>query len=231
MARPGLSRRAPPSFPFICRYRLFRWRLRAFYEAWPRGKPFQKFAPLQIQFGDPIYPPPEAEASEAAYEELTAELKSRVVECGRDCAERRKLHRRMRQRRKDCPFYCPRPPGPFVRRLSRRHLQSSSRSRPAESFAIFSTSCGVSSLCWRLRSVHPRVNFSARFRICTSINASRRTGAGHAQLLGSHQNRNRATQRPTHKLSPGGARRCFPYAYLSQVLPAIDWRLCRESRC
>jgi hypothetical protein len=31
-------------------------------------------------FGDPIAPPPESEASEAAYEKLTAELKTRVVE-------------------------------------------------------------------------------------------------------------------------------------------------------
>jgi long-chain acyl-CoA synthetase len=54
--------------------------IEGFHEAWPRGKPFQKFTPLQIQFGDPIYPPPEAEASEAAYEDLTAKLKSRVVE-------------------------------------------------------------------------------------------------------------------------------------------------------
>ena len=54
--------------------------IEGFYDAWPRGKPFQKFAPLKMQFGDPIYPPPEAEASEAAYETLTAELKSRVVE-------------------------------------------------------------------------------------------------------------------------------------------------------
>jgi long-chain acyl-CoA synthetase len=53
--------------------------IEGFYEAWPRGRPFQKFAPLQITFGDPIYPPPEAEASEAAYEKLTAELKARVV--------------------------------------------------------------------------------------------------------------------------------------------------------
>ena len=53
--------------------------IEGFYEAWPRGKSFQKFAPLKIQFGDPILPPPEAEASEAAYEKLTAELKSRVV--------------------------------------------------------------------------------------------------------------------------------------------------------
>lgn len=53
--------------------------IEGFHEAWPRGKPFQKFAPLQITFGDPIYPPPETQASEAAYERLTAELKTRVV--------------------------------------------------------------------------------------------------------------------------------------------------------
>jgi long-chain acyl-CoA synthetase len=53
--------------------------IEGFYEVWPRGKPFQKFAPLQITFGDAIYPPPEANASEAAYEELTAELKARIV--------------------------------------------------------------------------------------------------------------------------------------------------------
>lgn len=53
--------------------------IEGFYEAWPRGKSFQKFAPLKVEFGDPIYPPPEAEASEAAYEKLTAELKARVV--------------------------------------------------------------------------------------------------------------------------------------------------------
>jgi len=53
--------------------------IEGFYEAWPRNKPFQKCAPLKIVFGDPILPPPESEASEAAYEELTAELKARVV--------------------------------------------------------------------------------------------------------------------------------------------------------
>jgi long-chain acyl-CoA synthetase len=50
-----------------------------FYDSWPRGKPFQKFAPLRMMFGDPIFPPPEAEASEAAYEKLIAEVKARVV--------------------------------------------------------------------------------------------------------------------------------------------------------
>ncbi len=53
--------------------------IEGFYEAWPRGKSFQKFAPLQIAFGDPILPPSEAEASEGAYEKLTAELKVKVV--------------------------------------------------------------------------------------------------------------------------------------------------------
>jgi long-chain acyl-CoA synthetase len=53
--------------------------IEGFYEAWPRNKPFQKFAPLTMVFGDPILPPPESEASEAAYEKLTAELKARVV--------------------------------------------------------------------------------------------------------------------------------------------------------
>jgi long-chain acyl-CoA synthetase len=54
--------------------------IEGFYEVWPRNKSFQGFKPLKIVFGDPIIPPPESEASEAAYEELTAELKARVVE-------------------------------------------------------------------------------------------------------------------------------------------------------
>jgi long-chain acyl-CoA synthetase len=54
--------------------------IEGFHEAWPRDKPFQKFAPLKIQFGDPISPPPESQALEAAYEELTAKVRSKVVE-------------------------------------------------------------------------------------------------------------------------------------------------------
>jgi long-chain acyl-CoA synthetase len=53
--------------------------IEGFYDAWPRNQPFQGFKPLKIVFGDPIMPPPENEASEEAYEKLTAELKSRVV--------------------------------------------------------------------------------------------------------------------------------------------------------
>jgi long-chain acyl-CoA synthetase len=51
-----------------------------FYEVWPRGKSFQKFAPLQMTIGDAIYPPPEADASEEAYATLTAKLRARVVD-------------------------------------------------------------------------------------------------------------------------------------------------------
>jgi 1-acyl-sn-glycerol-3-phosphate acyltransferase len=54
--------------------------IEGFYEAWARNKSFQGFKPLKIIFGDPIIPPPESEASEAAYEKLTADLKARVVE-------------------------------------------------------------------------------------------------------------------------------------------------------
>jgi len=54
--------------------------IEGFHKAWPRNKSFQGFTPLKMVFGDPIIPPPESEASEAAYEKLTAELKGRVVE-------------------------------------------------------------------------------------------------------------------------------------------------------
>jgi long-chain acyl-CoA synthetase len=54
--------------------------IEGFYDAWPRGKSFfQKLTPLKMIFGKPIIPPPESEASEAAYEKLTADLKARVV--------------------------------------------------------------------------------------------------------------------------------------------------------
>jgi long-chain acyl-CoA synthetase len=54
--------------------------IEGFYDVWPRGKKFfQKLAPLKMTFGQPITPPPESEASEAAYEKLTEEVKARVV--------------------------------------------------------------------------------------------------------------------------------------------------------
>lgn len=54
--------------------------LEGFYEAWPRGKGFQKFAKLKIEFGDPIPPPPATDNPESAYDALTAELKHRVMQ-------------------------------------------------------------------------------------------------------------------------------------------------------
>ena len=54
--------------------------IEGFFEAWPRNKSFQGFKPLQIDFGDPIIPPHESEASEEAYAKLTAELRTRVVD-------------------------------------------------------------------------------------------------------------------------------------------------------
>lgn len=52
-----------------------------FYEAWPRGKTFlQKFTPLRMRFGDPIYPPRHSQFTEADYTQLTADLKGHVAE-------------------------------------------------------------------------------------------------------------------------------------------------------
>ena len=54
--------------------------IEGFSKAWPRDKSFQAFTPLKMKFGDPIIPPAESAASEEAYEQLTVELKSRIVE-------------------------------------------------------------------------------------------------------------------------------------------------------
>jgi long-chain acyl-CoA synthetase len=62
--------------------------IEGFYEAWPRHKKFPKFARLQMVFGTPIQPPPVSEASEASYERLTSELKSRVVAMWQELREK-----------------------------------------------------------------------------------------------------------------------------------------------
>jgi long-chain acyl-CoA synthetase len=54
--------------------------IEGFHDAWPRGKRLQKFAPLKMKIGDPIYPPPESKASEENYSRLTDSVKQRVVE-------------------------------------------------------------------------------------------------------------------------------------------------------
>lgn len=51
-----------------------------FFEAWPRGKSFQKFAELKMTFGEPIHPPQKSQWTEADYEALTTTLKTEVVE-------------------------------------------------------------------------------------------------------------------------------------------------------
>ncbi len=50
-----------------------------FHLCWPRGKGFQGFHPMRIRVGKPIYPDLN-EQPEQAYERLTEELRSRVVE-------------------------------------------------------------------------------------------------------------------------------------------------------
>jgi long-chain acyl-CoA synthetase len=60
-----------------------------FHDAWPRNKPFQRFAPLKMIFGDPIAPPPESSASEETYELLTSELKAKIVTMREKLRERR----------------------------------------------------------------------------------------------------------------------------------------------
>jgi long-chain acyl-CoA synthetase len=52
---------------------------RGFFECWPRGKNFQGFHRMHIRIGKPIYPDAK-EDSEQAVEQLTAELRARVVE-------------------------------------------------------------------------------------------------------------------------------------------------------
>lgn len=49
------------------------------YDSWPRGKPFQRMAPIRLKIGAPLQPPAKSQASEEAYAKLTAELKERVV--------------------------------------------------------------------------------------------------------------------------------------------------------
>ena len=59
-----------------------------FYEVWPRNQGFQGFKPLKMVFGDPIFPPPEAAASEETYEKHTAVVKKTIVEMWEDLRSR-----------------------------------------------------------------------------------------------------------------------------------------------
>ncbi|HEV2021787.1 MAG TPA: AMP-binding protein [Terriglobales bacterium] len=53
--------------------------LDGFFDAWPRGRPFQGFLPLRMAIGDPIYPSPLGNDPEATYDALTHELKAQLM--------------------------------------------------------------------------------------------------------------------------------------------------------
>jgi len=53
--------------------------IEGFYDAWPRHKKYPTFTPLEMTIGKPILPPPATEASEAAYDSLTTEVKASVA--------------------------------------------------------------------------------------------------------------------------------------------------------
>ncbi len=63
--------------------------IEGFYKAWPRHEKFPKLADLQLVFGKPIQPPPLTEASEAAYEQLTSDLKAKVVAMWEELKEKK----------------------------------------------------------------------------------------------------------------------------------------------
>lgn len=65
--------------------------IEGFHDAWPRGKSFQKFASLRMKIGKPLFPPPEAQASEEAYAKLTARLKGRVAEMWQELRDGKSL--------------------------------------------------------------------------------------------------------------------------------------------
>ena len=71
--------------------------IEGFYEFWPRHKKFPQFTDLQLAFGKPIQPPPLSEASEAAYEQLTSELKTRVVAMWQELRDKESRERELRE--------------------------------------------------------------------------------------------------------------------------------------
>lgn len=53
--------------------------MEGFFDAWPRGRGFRRFAKLKIAFGDPIQPPEVSSNPEEGYAQLTSELRRRVM--------------------------------------------------------------------------------------------------------------------------------------------------------
>jgi long-chain acyl-CoA synthetase len=54
--------------------------IEGFHEAWPRGERFKGFSKLKVRFLDPVYPPALGPNPEQQYAQMTAEIRSRVVE-------------------------------------------------------------------------------------------------------------------------------------------------------
>ncbi len=54
--------------------------IEGFHEAWPRGEGFKGFSKLQVRFLEPVYPPPLGPNPEQQYAQMTAEIRSRVLE-------------------------------------------------------------------------------------------------------------------------------------------------------
>ncbi len=61
--------------------------IEGFYELWPRHEKFPKAGNLRMTIGKPLLPPPASEASEAAYDRFTAELKEKVAEMWQELRE------------------------------------------------------------------------------------------------------------------------------------------------
>jgi long-chain acyl-CoA synthetase len=54
--------------------------LEGFFEAWPRGEKFRGLSKLKVRCLDPVYPPTLGANPEAQYAEMTAEIRSRIVD-------------------------------------------------------------------------------------------------------------------------------------------------------
>jgi long-chain acyl-CoA synthetase len=63
--------------------------IEGFHEAWPRGENFKGLSKLQVRFLDPVSPPPLGSNPEQQYAQMTAEIRSRIVDGYEDLRARR----------------------------------------------------------------------------------------------------------------------------------------------
>jgi len=77
---PKLFKKGAAILAYHCQVPIFPVAIAGFERAMPRGKGFAGFFPLRIMIGDALVPPAKGQAQpEATYENLTAELRSRVI--------------------------------------------------------------------------------------------------------------------------------------------------------